>query len=275
MPVKPDTDWTDEEIVLSDMTPDTLFVFDRMTEETIKAVDPKPGELILDVACGRGIDARSLAQEGADLFGIEASAAMIEKAFELLGPDGGGIKLLRSLAENLPFPDDAFDKVVTKGAMDHFADIEKSMAEMARITRPSGKVIIAIANFESLTCRLGRFYGSARQKLTGKAPGDHPFWEPPHDHNFKFDLGVLENLMAKHCRLDSVTGLSMLWGLPRWGAVTRMMPGGVANLTLKSLDRCAKAMPRLADVLVATGTPRKQVLNATTRRRNAEQKCLK
>ncbi len=257
MTIKPDTDWTDEEIVLSDMTPDTLFVFDRMTEETVNAVDPRPGELVLDVACGRGIDARSLAERGAKLFGIEASSAMIEKAFELLGPDGGGIKLLRSLAEDLPFADNTFDKVVTKGAMDHFADIEESMAEMARVTRPSGTVIVAIANFESLTCRLGRFYGAACEKLTGKTPGEQPFWEPPHDHNFKFDLDVLKNLMGKHCKIKSMTGLSMMWGFPRWGAVTRKMPDTMADFTLKSLDRWARSTPTLADVLVATGTPKK------------------
>ncbi len=255
--IKPDTEWTDEEIVLSDMTPDTVFVFDRMTRETIKAVDPRPGELVLDVACGRAIDARSLAGRGASMVGIEASDTMIEKAFELLGPDAGVVKLIRCLAENLPFPDDTFDKVVTKGAMDHFADIEKSMAEMARVTRPEGKVIIAIANFESMTCRLGKLYGAARKKITGKEAGGETFWEPPHDHNFKFDLPLLQRLMGEHCRIESMLGVSMLWGFPKWGKLTQKMPAKMSGITLKSLDRLAKAAPTLADVLVATGTPRK------------------
>ena len=44
MNIKADTTWTDDEIVMTDMTPDTDFVFSRMTDETISAVAPAPGE---------------------------------------------------------------------------------------------------------------------------------------------------------------------------------------------------------------------------------------
>jgi 2-polyprenyl-3-methyl-5-hydroxy-6-metoxy-1,4-benzoquinol methylase len=163
MEVKPDTAWTDDEIVMSDMTPDTEFVFARMTQETLAAADARPGEAILDVACGRAIDAMAMAKKGATLFGIEASDTMIDKALEFMGADRRRVTLARSLAENLPFSDRCFDKVVCKGAMDHFADLDESMAEMTRVTKPDGKVIIAIANFESLTCRLGGWRGPSRR----------------------------------------------------------------------------------------------------------------
>jgi SAM-dependent methyltransferase len=259
MVITPDTAWTDDEIVMSDMTPDTDFVFARMTEETLNAVDARPGELILDVACGRAIDAIAMARKGAALTGIEASATMIVKAIEFMGADRRQVKLARSLAEALPFPDNSFDKVVCKGAMDHFADLDKSMAEMARVTKPSGRVIIAIANFESLTCRLGRAVSSVKQKLGGPRPGDHPFWEPPLDHNFKFDLKVLTQLMRKHCRIESIRGVSMLWGYPKWGAFLRRHPG-VAPAVLKSLDQAARIMPSLSDVIIAAGPPTKSAI---------------
>lgn len=255
--IAPDTAWNDDEIVMSDMTPDTDFVFERMTLETIAAVDPKPGELVLDVACGRGIDALSLAEKGASLVGIEASSVMIDKALEFLGDKKDKVVLARALAEDLPFPDDTFDKVVCKGAMDHFANIEESMAEMARITKPGGKVIIAIANFESLTCIIGRNVWGRGKKALGKDTGEHPFWEPPDDHNFKFDVPVLKNLMGKHCRVEKVLGLSMLWGLPKWGATLRKVKPGTAASILKALDAGARLAPSLSDVLIATGTPRK------------------
>lgn len=250
---QPDTAWTDDEIVLTDMTPDTTFVFDRMTEETIAAVAPGPEDFILDVACGRAIDALALVRRGARLAGIEASATMIEKAVEFLGKDRSQVVMVRSLAENLPFADGSFDKVVCKGAMDHFVDIDRSMEEMARVTRPGGQVIIAIANFESLTCRLGKAIWSVRERITGRGPGDHPFWEPPDDHNHKFDLKVLRKLMGRRLYVEKITGVSMMWGFPKWGAALRKLPAPAANLVLRSLDALARAAPGLSDVLVARG----------------------
>ncbi len=257
MMVKADTAWTDDEIVMTDMTPDTDFVFDRMTVETINAVDPRPGEKVLDVACGRAIDAKSLMDRGAAMTGIEASDVMIDKAIEYLGAKRNEMGLVRSLAEDLPFADGCFDKVVTKGAMDHFADLQTSMAELVRVTRPGGKIIIAIANFESLTCRGGRAIWRVREKITGQGPGDHPFWEPPEDHNFKFDLPFLRELMSEHCHNVQIKGTSLLWGFPKWGAFLSKLPKGVSLGILKALDLGAAAFPGLSDVLIATGAPKK------------------
>jgi SAM-dependent methyltransferase len=257
MTTQPDTAWTDDEIVMTEMTPDTDFVFARMTDETIAAVDARPGEAVLDVACGRAIDAMALVKEGAFLTGIEASDTMIEKAIEFMGDHRGKVVLVRSLAENLPFADDSFDKVVCKGAMDHFVDIEKCMAEMARVTKPAGRVIIAIANFESLTCRLGRFLWVTRERLFKTKPPDQPFWEPPEDHNFKFDLKVLKDLMSPHCRLEKIFGISMMWGFPGWGAFMGKLPRPAAEAVLKALDCFARALPALSDVLLASGRPKK------------------
>ena len=257
MALAPDTKWTDDEIVFSDMTPDTLFVFDRMTVETIRAVDARPGERVLDVACGRSIDALAMAKDGADIYGLEASDVMLDKSREYLGARKEKVTLVRGLAENLPFADDTFDKVVCKGAMDHFADLEKSMAEMARVTKPTGTVIIAIANFESLTCRLGRSLGKVREKLTGQKPAEHPFWEPPLDHNYKFDLDTLTRLLAAHGRIQSVLGMSLLWGFPNFGSFLRKLPASFSAAVLRGLDAGARLMPGLSDVLVARATPRK------------------
>jgi SAM-dependent methyltransferase len=255
--LKPDTEWTDDEIVMTDMTPDTTFVFDRMTDETIDAVDTKQGEEILDIACGRAIDAKHLQDRGGTMTGIEPSDIMIEKAIEFLGENRKKMAMVRSLGENLPFADNSFDKSVCKGAMDHFVDIEKSMAEMARVTKPDGKVIIAIANFESLTCILGKAIWKVRTAITGKGPDGHPFWEPPDDHNHKFDLPVLKALMSKHCEIESITGISLMWGFPKWGAFTRKVPESIQPGLLNGLNAVAKIAPSLSDVLVGVGRPLK------------------
>jgi SAM-dependent methyltransferase len=257
MALSPDTKWTDDEIVMTRMTPDTDFVFARMTNATLDAVAAAPGEPILDVACGRAIDALSLHRRGARLTGIEASDVMIAKAIEYLGEQRAEVVMVRALAENLPFADASFAKVVCKGALDHFADIEKSMAEMTRVVRPDGRVIIAIANYESLTSRAGRALWTARSRLFHTPLPERPFWDPPADHNFKFDLPTLTGLMEPHCTLESVLGLSLLWGFPRWGALLEKLPARVVSPILTGLDAGARLFPALADVIVAVGKPRK------------------
>ena len=49
----------------------------------------------------------------------------------------------------MPFASGSFDAVICKGAIDHFDRPGVALAEMARVTRRDGRVVLAIANFES------------------------------------------------------------------------------------------------------------------------------
>ncbi len=253
-----DTTWDDEEIVLTDMSPDTEFVFDRMTQDFVDAVAVVPGEEVLDVACGRGIDATHLWKRGAKAYGIEPSATMIDKALSWMGIDGPiPVTMVRSLAEDLPFADHSFDKVVCKGAIDHFVDLDRTFEELVRVTKPDGRVVIGVANFESLSCIVGRNLDKTREAITGKAKDGYPFWKPPEDHNHKFDYEFLHESMGKFCRIESLTGVSMLWGMPYWGKLMSRLPESWSTAVLEFLHSRARTRPRLSDVLIAVGIPRK------------------
>jgi ubiquinone/menaquinone biosynthesis C-methylase UbiE len=56
-----------------------------------------------------------------------------------------GIKLQESKAEELPYPDNFFDYVVSTGAFHHFFDQERVVKEMRRVVKPGGQVIISDA----------------------------------------------------------------------------------------------------------------------------------
>ena len=256
MAIIADTKWDDEEIVLTHMSPDTRFLFDRMTEATLAAVAPAPGERVLDVACGRGTDAVQMARQGGLLFGLEPSAGMIAKGGEwLLGPEPF-LRAVRGLAEALPFADRTFDKVVCKGAIDHFVNAEQTVAEMSRVCKRDGRVIVSVANFESLSCRLGRFLDRLRQGLSGKPRAGRAFWEMPEDHNFRFEPAFLRHCLEPHCQIHSLLGVSLLWGFPHWGQALQKLAPPTAEFILTRLDWTARRVPAWADVLVAIGIPR-------------------
>jgi len=254
MTLAPDTQWDDQEIVFTHMSPDTQFVFDRMTEATLAAVAPRPGERILDVACGRGIDAVRLARQGGQLFGLEPSATMAQKANEWLAGPEPFVRIARGLAEALPFADRVFDKVVCKGAIDHFVSIERTLSEMARVCKPGGRIIISVANFESLSCRLARWLDG--RKSRGQEPrAKRAFWEMPEDHNFRFEPGFLRQSLEPYSRIESLTGVSLLWGFPRWGQTLEKLTPASSHFILFQLDRAARIIPAWADVLVAVAVP--------------------
>ena len=54
---KIDLEWNDDVVVPPKVTPDLVFLFDRMIEATIDKVDPTRGDRVLDVGCGRAVDA--------------------------------------------------------------------------------------------------------------------------------------------------------------------------------------------------------------------------
>ncbi len=251
-----DTKWNDDEIVSTEMSPDTKFVFDRMTEATIDAVDAKATEEIIDLACGRAIDAFRLSLNGSDVYGLEPSSTMIEKALAWPEPPTRTpVILVKGIAEYLPFADQSFDKLVCKGAMDHFIDMDKTFAEIARVLKPEARLIISVANFSSLSCKLGKGLDALRKRAGGKPKQGKPFWEPPDDHNFVFNLPFLMEVLKDRFEIKSLFGVSLLWGLPGWGKFLDSIPEKWASLILRTLDQIARAWVSRSDVIVVIARP--------------------
>ena len=247
--------WDDANVLPAVLSRDTEFVFQRMTEETLRAAQSGNGHRILDVGCGRGIDAASMAKKGAILFGCEPSRVMLRKAKEYVKDAGERVRLVSSLAEGLPFTNRTFTRVVCKGAIDHFDNPEQAVLEMCRVATAMGKVVIAVANFESLSCHLGKkLNGLSQRFLRKEIPRPH-IWEIPVDHTFKFDYPVIVSLARRHLRVEKIRGVSLLWGFPRWSKALQAMPRALALIILRSLDKIASRHPAWSDVLIITGRP--------------------
>ena len=253
---KVNLDWDDDDVLPPVLSPDTEFVFRRMTEETLREIGARVSKRVLDVGCGRGIDAAALAGQGGILFGCEPSRVMLRKAKEGLKGCEGVVWLVSSLAENLPFAGRTFHRVVCKGAIDHFLNPDQAVSEMCRVASPEGKVVLSVANFESLSCFLGRNLNGLVQRISGRGISPPHIWDVPNDHTYKFDYSTVLALAGRYLRVESVRGVSLLWGFPKWSKVLKRIPQPVAFILLRCLDRIAHWNPDWGDVLIVVGRPR-------------------
>jgi ubiquinone/menaquinone biosynthesis C-methylase UbiE len=99
---------------------------------------------VLDVGCGTGYLLRLLAKrhpQATELAGIDAAPSMIETAGQ--ASDDKRLRFTVGVAERLPFPDDAFDLVVSTTSFDHWADQQAGLCECARVLAPGGHLMLA------------------------------------------------------------------------------------------------------------------------------------
>jgi ubiquinone/menaquinone biosynthesis C-methylase UbiE len=99
---------------------------------------------VLDVGCGTGYLLRLLAgrcPQATQLAGIDPAPSMIRAAEQ--AADDRRLRFTVGAAERLPYPDDAFDLVVSTTSFDHWADQWAGLGECARVLAPGGHLVLA------------------------------------------------------------------------------------------------------------------------------------
>lgn len=253
-----DLDRDMDDVIPTGTTRDSEYLFDRMTQRTLDLARPGQGRRILDIASGFGQDAVSLSERGAWVAAVEPSARMSAlsrlQAQKFLASQPCW---LRGWADSLPFASANFDAVICKGALDHFDQPAVAIAEMARVTRPGGRVVLAIANFESLSCRVARGLDTFREGWLARLPRrGRRHYDVPSDHFTRYELDLMREQADRSLELEVVEGISMAWGLRGWSRCVERLPARVAQATLVGLDRLARSWPALADVVILAGRPR-------------------
>jgi SAM-dependent methyltransferase len=258
-----DLDRDMRDVIPTGVTRDSVWLFERMTARTLALARGGRGRRILDVASGFGQDAAALAERGALAVAAEPSARMSALARISWRERAGPLPLLvRSWADALPFADASFDAVICKGSLDHFDWPERALSEMARVARPTGTVVLAIANFESLACRLGRAADRVREGWLGRElPRGRRKHDVPHDHFTRYELPLMREQAGAWLELEVVEGVSLLWGVPAFSRCLGRLPAPLAQALLAGLGWLARRAPALADVAILAGRPRR---SATT-----------
>lgn len=112
----------------------------------VDAMAPQPGELVLDIGCGAGSLDRQLARLVPNkIVAIDPNTFLQSEAAALTASDGLGdrIEFRPGNAEALPFPDATFGCVFSVTVFEE-CDADKALAEAIRVTKPGGRIAIAV-----------------------------------------------------------------------------------------------------------------------------------
>jgi demethylmenaquinone methyltransferase / 2-methoxy-6-polyprenyl-1,4-benzoquinol methylase len=116
----------------------TAGLHHRWRERAVDLARVGPGSRALDVATGTGDLAIALARRGADVVGSDFSEGMLERA----RVKSSDVRWEQANALSLPYDDNAFDAATVGFGARNFSDLERGMAEMTRVVRPGGRVVI-------------------------------------------------------------------------------------------------------------------------------------
>ncbi len=121
----------------------TLFNDERILARIREAAGLTRQSRALDVACGPGIVAVALAQDAGEVVACDITPEMLARAARRCAEAGlTNVRCMLGQAEELPFDDGVFDAVVARSALHHFPRPGIALGEMARVLRPSGRVVI-------------------------------------------------------------------------------------------------------------------------------------
>ncbi len=122
----------------------------NITEQTIRLMNLKPGERVLDLGCGTGWATRILARlvgDGPEGFGqvvgVDISDEMIRRG-RAASRDFENVLFVWGSAQQIPWEENFFDKVLSVESFYYYPDQDRTLAELFRVMAPRGRMFILI-----------------------------------------------------------------------------------------------------------------------------------
>ena len=130
--------------VLRGLNPARFGYMRRVLVEEL-GIEPR-GKKTLDVGCGGGLLAEEFARLGCEVTGIDPSEQSLEAARAHARTAGLDIEYRQGTGEHIPFPDGAFDTVYCCDVLEHVNDLDRVIAETARVLKPGGAYLYDTIN---------------------------------------------------------------------------------------------------------------------------------
>ena len=147
-------------------------------QAVIELLNPNKGEKILDVGCGNARDILIFRKKDAICVGIDFSEGMIrEGKKDIYGVGLENIELLIGSGTRLPFKSEIFDKVGCSEVIEHLPNYEKAIAEMKRVLKTGGTLVITTPNWYSLNGFIRALFGIIRFILRKKEKHPYDKWK--------------------------------------------------------------------------------------------------
>jgi SAM-dependent methyltransferase len=149
--------------------------------QLVKFAQVSAGQRMLDVACGTGVVAVTAALRGAKACGLDLTPALIERAKKNAQIAGVDVEFIEGDAEALPYPDAAFDVVLSQFGHIFAPRPGVAISEMLRVLKPGGRIAFSAWPPEHFTGRMFAFVArhSPPPPPGTEAPAPPPLWGDP------------------------------------------------------------------------------------------------
>jgi len=128
----------------------------RAKQASYALLDLAPGHRVLDLGCGPATDTLALGElvgESGQVVGVDHDAEMVGEANRRAAAAGmdARVKHRQADATALPFEPEVFDAARSERVFQHLLDPERALAEMVRVTKPGGRIVVSDADWGTLS----------------------------------------------------------------------------------------------------------------------------
>lgn len=172
------------------------------------------GKRVLEIGCGRGGFSGYLAAQGAQLTAADFSDEAVAIARRALSSEPN-VDVMVADIENIPFPDETFDIVVSLETLEHVPSPQRGLRELVRVAKKGGRILTSTPNYISID-GLYRIYLWARGRVFTELgqPINHPLSL----------IGRYRQLKKLGCRIVKVDGVGFYLPVPGRRPVEFLLP---------------------------------------------------
>ncbi len=125
--------------------------FSDLNTTVVDLIAPQPGERLVDIGAGMGPGVVYAAKFGAEIVAVEPTPFLrrILSARRLVQRAKGNITIVDGAAEKIPVADQSVDAIMAVNTMHHWVDLEAGVAEIGRVLKPGGRILMLDEDFQN------------------------------------------------------------------------------------------------------------------------------